>query len=58
MIAHLLLIMSADATKQDYTTGNLIRMCVAGLVLVALLAILVELAQPSGSKQERLARFS
>uniref|UniRef100_A0A452QIY8 Fc alpha receptor n=1 Tax=Ursus americanus TaxID=9643 RepID=A0A452QIY8_URSAM len=31
-----------DTTTQDYTTGNLIRMCVAGLVLVALLAILVE----------------
>ncbi|XP_054186126.1 immunoglobulin alpha Fc receptor isoform X1 [Homo sapiens] len=31
-----------DSIHQDYTTQNLIRMAVAGLVLVALLAILVE----------------
>ncbi|XP_054367614.1 immunoglobulin alpha Fc receptor isoform X6 [Mirounga angustirostris] len=31
-----------DIMKQDYTVGNLIRMGVAGLVLVALLAILVK----------------
>nr|XP_035948004.1 immunoglobulin alpha Fc receptor-like [Halichoerus grypus] len=31
-----------DIMKQDYTMGNLIRMGVAGLVLVALLAILVK----------------
>ncbi|XP_030677680.1 immunoglobulin alpha Fc receptor isoform X7 [Nomascus leucogenys] len=31
-----------DSINQDYTTQNLIRMAVAGLVLVTLLAILVE----------------
>ena len=41
-IIHFLLMTSLDTTSQDHTTENWVRMGVAGLVLLALLAILAE----------------